>query len=231
MGFAVCEFSKTLRTEKSETMWACMKVAKASATRPNCRSAAGRARSIRALLRTDAPTSGTVPCTRATSMARIRAKWPISTSISVHLGALKIPVNREITGKFWIRHCHFRNHQAYQTVASIFVNSRTGNFRAEPGNIREPPRIRLSGRHSHSSVTFTRGIIPKRCGDTMADTSRITARLSSSDYSIPASRRLFVTRPPGETRRRDLLNCSSLFRAYDYGIEQCKLQVRQRGAE
>jgi len=95
MGFAVCEFSKTLRTEKSEMMWACMNTAKASATMPNCSSAAGRARSISALLRTDAPTSGTVPCTRATSMARMRAKWPISTSISPHPVQQHIPVNRE----------------------------------------------------------------------------------------------------------------------------------------
>ena len=53
IGFDGFEFSKTLRTEKSETMWACMKIAKASATRPSCSTAAGRARSISARLRAD----------------------------------------------------------------------------------------------------------------------------------------------------------------------------------
>ena len=74
MGLAVCEFSKTLRTEKSETMWACMKVAKASATKPNCRRAAGGAKSISGRLRVEAPISGTTPCTAATSSARTSAK-------------------------------------------------------------------------------------------------------------------------------------------------------------
>ncbi len=52
---AVFEFSNTFRTEKSETMWACMKIAKASATSPNSSNAADRPRSISARLRADAP--------------------------------------------------------------------------------------------------------------------------------------------------------------------------------
>ena len=42
------------------------------------------ARSISGRLRTDAPTSGTVPCTSATSSASTSAKWPISTSMSTN---------------------------------------------------------------------------------------------------------------------------------------------------